>query len=346
MKKPKPRTTGILALIATFLVVGGVVFVAVLATPKINPDAQIPELPQPVTASPAASSTRVLVVDQNGARIVQGGESMLLTWPDDAKLLGRPASQLEGVDALTGERVYLGNGFERAESPGLRSPDGRRSLHPAPPKADGTGSVEVRLGTDRQVIVLRFANGKGLKEGTPVGWWDAETIAVIGRATSTRMVYAASLTGVLTPVAILPETANRIATYSGAVWYITAEPGEGLESPFIPPSSLHRVTRAGKDELLVDSDDQVIMTYVPSGDEVAYETQDEALFLLSNRVMRDVPLGSGTPLAFRDAAHLLLRRGDSIVSKDVVTGLEEVFMKLPKSGAALFPLPASSTTAE
>jgi hypothetical protein len=343
MKKPQARKTGLLALVATFLVVGGVVFVAMLATPAMNPDAKPPEfLPSPV-ATPHATSTGILVVDVSGARILKNGESKTLSWPGDVKLLGLPVSQLEGVDALTGERVYLANGFERDASAGIHSPDGRRSLYPAPAKADGTGSVEVRMGSDRQTIVLRLTNGRGVKEVTPVGWWNDETMAVAGRTTSTRVMYAATLSGSVTPVASLPETADRLAMYGGVLWYVTAEPGDGLESPFVPPSELHRVPRSGSDERLVRSEEQVIMRYVPRGTQVAYEAQDESVTLLSDRAMREAPLGSGTPLAFRDATHLLIRKDMKIVSKDVITGFEETLLDLTSAGAMIFPLPESST---
>jgi hypothetical protein len=343
MKKPQRRTTGLLALLATFLVVGGVVMVAMLATPKLDPNTKLSPLAQRPVSTPEATTTGMLVVDAAGARLLQDGESRTLSWPEDVKRLGAPISQLEGVDALTGERVYLTSGFAKESSAGIHSPDGRRSAHPAPSKADGTGSIEIRLGSDRRTVVLRVPNGGGVKDVILVGWWDDETIAFTGRTTSTRMVYAATLMGSVAPVAPIPDTADRLSMREGMLWYVTAEPGEGLESPFVPPSELHRVSRSGLDERLVRSEAQVVMTYTLRGKHIAYELQDESMMLHTDSALPEAPLGTGIPLMFRDAAHLVIQRNGDVISKDVVTGREEMLFHVSESGTMIFSLPESST---
>ncbi|MEO5927104.1 MAG: hypothetical protein ABIO72_00350 [Patescibacteria group bacterium] len=343
MKKTLSRPNGYLALFATFLVVGGVVFAAVLATPTINPDSKVPNLPEsPVTTATPTSTGGILVVDHSGAMLYQKEGSRPLSWPDDVKLLGRALSQMEGVDAKTGEHVYLTTGFVRATSTGIHSPDGRRALFPSPARADGTGSVEIRLGNEKQTIVLRVGS-KGVKDVMPLGWWDAETIAVTGRVTSTRMIYAATLAGEVTPIAIIPDNAADFSFEAGSMWYVTLQPGAGLESPPGPPSELHRLSRRDKDVVLATETTHVISVFIPFISSAAYQTDAGDLTLLSNTDVTEIPLGKGTPLAFIDATHLVIRRDGHLIKKDAITGLEETVLDMIPDGAAVFVVPGIST---
>jgi hypothetical protein len=345
MKKPLSRPNSFLALFATFLVVGGVVFVAVLASPKIAPESPLPGLvPAPVDA-PSATSVRLVLVTSRGATLVAQGASKALSWPDDVKLLGESLSQLEGADALTGERVYLTNGFVRATSSGIHSPDGRRSLHPSPGQADGTDSVEVRLGSERQRFVLRLPNGRGVRGAMPLGWWDDETIAVAGRTTTTLVAYAISLTGEVMPVAVLPDTAEHFSLRDGALWYVTAEPGEGLESPPGPPSSLHRVERSGKDERVADEPERVVTAYVARGHRFGYATDDGTMTVRMGSSDLAYPAGGGTPLLMPDETHLVIRRDNALILKDVITGREDTLLSRIENGTMVFDLPPDTSGA-
>lgn len=346
MKKPLSRPNGYLALFATFLVVGGVVFASILATPTINPDAKPGVLPQPpvVTASPTGTG-EVLVVSQEGAMLYAHEGSQKLSWPDDVKLLKRSLSQFEGADAKTGERVYLASGFVRATSTGIHSPDGRRGLFPSPAKADGTGSVEVRLGSETQTIVTRLGNGKGIKDVMPLGWWDSDSIAITGRVTSTRMVFAVTLAGVVTPIAPIPDVASGLSIEGGNVWYVTLEPGQGLESPPGPPSELHLILRDGADQRVVLETKNVITRYVTSGQTVAYQMDSGELSVispLSSSSQSKIPQGDGTPLLFIDWTHLVLRKDGKLFKRNVITGLEETILDSIPEDASVFVIPPST----
>ncbi|MFA5935495.1 MAG: hypothetical protein WC787_01410 [Patescibacteria group bacterium] len=345
MKKRPVRQSGMLALFATFLVVGGVVFAAILATPKIAPDAYKPPSAESPTDSPEATSTgRVLVIDNEGTRLFANGESKTLSWPEDVKLLGRAVSQIVGVDAFTGERVYLASGFARATSTGIHSPDGRRSLHPSSARADGTGSIEVRLGSESRTFVTRLPNGKAIKDVMPLGWWDNETVVLAGRVTSTRSLFAVSLTGSASLVASFPDMAQRISVIDGAVWHVTAEAGEGLEAVALPPSELHRVSRNGNDERVIQDGARVIAMYTVSGNNVAYSTDDGEINAKTE--MGALLVGKGAPLAFMDPTHLLVRQAKRIFMKDIVTGLESTVFVLTDDGAIVFVLPPADTSTQ
>lgn len=346
MKKTLSRPNGYLALFATFLVVGGVVFAAVLATPAINPDAKPPTLPQtPVATADATSTGGVLVIGDGKAILHRYEGSSGMTWPDDVKLLGKPLSQFEGADAKTGERVYLAAGFLRATSTGIHSPDGRRALFPSPAKADGTGNVEVHLGNERQTVVVRLGNGKGVKDVMPVGWWDSDSLAVTGRVTSTRMLFAVTLAGEVSPIVSIPDAANGLLAQGGNVWYVTLEPGEGLESPPGPPSELHRVSRDGDDIRLSVETKNVITAYVPFGDTVAYQKDSGEFFVISPLSSLDtgnIPLGDGTPLLFIDPTHVVIRKSGKLLRKEVFTGLEETILDTIPENASVYVVPPST----
>jgi len=345
MKKVPPKSKGYLALFATILVVAGVVAVAYVAAPQ-NPSkppvALIPESPTSTAPGP-----RLLIVDGLGARFVIDGKERPAKWPDDTAILGTPLSTLEGRDVLTGEPAYLLPEFVRAtSSAGLRSPDSRRSLYPAPARKDGAGAIEYRYGTESRTYVLRLSNGKAVSNVVPIGWWDSDTMAATGYVTTSRIVFAITLTGETMPVATLPDTINAVRAEQNAVWYVAVQPGEGLESAPSPPSALHRVTQDGKDATVVEEPDRVILNYIdtlisPEWFRVAYQTDDGHGVAISEHGDR-VPIGLGMPLAFLDDGRLLLLRGESLLVKDPSTGKEEQVANAPGDDGAVFILPPQS----
>ena len=342
MKKAPHKSKGYLALFATILVVAGVVAVAYVAAPQ-NPPKPAPALiPESPTSTPAGPA--LLIVDSVGARIVTDGKERPAKWPDDTAILGVPLSNLEGRDVLTGEPAYLLPEFVRAtSSAGLRSPDGRRSLYPAPARKDGAGSIEYRYGTESRTYVLRLPNGKAVSNVVPIGWWDSDTMAATGYVTTSRILFAITLTGETYQVAMLPDTIDAVRADNGSVWYVEVQPGEGLESAPSPPSSLHRVSRDGKDAIVVGEPDRIILTYIdtlisPDAFRVAYQTDDSHAVAIGQNGDR-IPMGLGMPLAFLDDGRLLLQRGESLIVKDPSTGKEAQVANAPGDDGAVFLLP-------
>jgi hypothetical protein len=330
---------------ATILVVGGVVAIAYLY-PNQNP-APGPILPADQTASlTEVKPLSIVLVNEGRARLFFNGEDKVLSWPEDIKLLGQPLSTLEGRDLGSGERAYLQEGFTLTGANfGIRSPDGRRTLHPAPARADGAGAFEVRFGLDQQIIAVRLPGGQGVQDVRPLGWWDSQTVAVMGLASSSRAIFSVGLSGGTRQVALLPDTAEQLAAYYGKVWYVTAERGQGLEQPPAPPSELHQLSFDGTDNLLSRETNRVILHYAPSLDaQVAYLT-DDGQTVSSNRggVAYDLnvpnyPVGEGVPLGFADKTKLIFKTDQKLWLKDLITGQEDLIIDLASDKGAIFIL--------
>lgn len=336
MKKTPPGSKGYLALFATFLVVGGVVGVAYLESQsKGGPTKQTPSFL--VATSTAKGDVSLLVVDGRGSRIVEDGTERPAAWPDDTNLLGAPLSTLVGRKVLTGEPAYLLPEFILAtSSAGIRSPDGRRSLHPSPSRKDGAGVIEVRNGSESHAYVLRASGGRAVKDVVPVGWLDGETMAATGFVTSSRILFSVSLSGDVEQIAYLPDTISMVRADHGSVWYVAVQPGEGLESAPLPPSSLHRVQREGVDTGAVEESNRVILNFVTSVDmsKVAYGTDDGQAATVSDGATKS--LGLGMPLSILDDGRILLLRGASLLVVDAATGAEKRIADAPGDDGAIF----------
>ncbi|MFH1078315.1 MAG: hypothetical protein V1745_03505 [Patescibacteria group bacterium] len=336
MKKTPPGSKGYLALFATFLVVGGVVGVAYLGSQsKGGPAKQTPSIQVPT--STRASGVSLLVVDGRGSRIVENGTERSATWPDDTNLLGTPLSTLVGRKVLTGEPAYLLPEFVLAtSSAGIRSPDGRRSLHPSPSRKDGAGVIEVRNGSESHAYVLRATGGRAVKDVAPVGWWDSETMAATGFVTSSRILFSVSLSGDVEQVAFLPDTISMVRADHGSVWYVAVQPGEGLESAPLPPSSLHRVQREGTNTVVAEETSRVILNFVMFVDmsKVAYATDDGQITVVSEGTTTS--LGLGVPLGILDDGRVLLLRDSGLFVVDPATRAEERAADAPGDDGAVF----------
>lgn len=334
-----------LAPLATFLVVGGVAAIAYLNPNNNSASGPISETDKSANSVEVKSLSIVLVNEKN-ARLFFNGADKILSWPEDVKLLGQPLSTLEGRDLSSGERAYLKEGFTLTDAAfGIRSPDGRRTLHPAPPKADGAGAFEVRFGLDRQIIAVRLPSGQGVKDVRPLGWWDSQTVAVAGLTTSSRAIFSVGLSGGTRQVAFLPDTAEQLAAYYGKVWYITANTNQGLEQSPAPPSELHQISFDGTDNLLSRETSRVIVRYAPSIDsQVAYLT-DDGQTISANRggVVYDLntpnyPVGPGVPLGFADQTRLIFKKDQKMWLKDLITGQEDFIADLTSAKGAIFIL--------
>ncbi|MBI4139226.1 hypothetical protein HY479_03715 [Candidatus Uhrbacteria bacterium] len=330
--KKKRSVRGLFALIPT-LVLATVAASAYLRPPTPQPPAKQPSAPAAPEGGP-----RILIVGQTGASLVVGTERRALSWPDDVKLLGAPLSTLRGRDPQTGEDAWLDTGFVRATSSGLRSPDGRRSLHPTPSAPDGTGAVIVKFGGDVRTIILREANGRGIRDARAVGWWDDETIAVVGVRQGAQTMFAVGLAGDVRTVAVMPETASRFEIRDGALWVVTLTPGEGLESEPRPPSELHRITKDGTDERVVTDAERVIARIaVRDGALAAYQTEDGRLFQGASSYAI-----SGTLLDPAPDGWVLVSRGPDLVLLQPATGEERLLPRPDEPVLATFILPAAT----
>ncbi len=260
-----------------------------------------------------------LLADDSGAWFQSASGSIPLMWPEDVKLLGSALSSFRGHDVKTGENAYLESGFVFATSSiGIRSPDGRRSIHPTPSAPDGTGAILIRYGGDTSNVILREGNGRGIRDAQAVGWWDNETVAVVGIKNSVRTAFAVGIAGGVRVVASLPETATQIEMFDGGLWYVTITTGEGLESEPEPPSELHKFTADGKDSILLVSTTTVISRYVVvDGNLVA--TQNNEGKIHHSSYTEDV-VAVGALLDATADGKLLIRNGVDLLFGDPRSG--------------------------
>lgn len=345
-RRQKIRTNFPLAIFATLLIVGGVVLVTYVASQ--TPSA--PSIASPALTAQHATSTSqaFLVVSAEGSRIVTGDVSTPFHFPDDAAKLGAPLSTLEGVRVSSGERVVLdADAHVVLASDALRSPDGRRTLAAAPFRKDGVGTVFVRYGKETQELVLRLPDGTPIRSAIPVGWWDERTAAVTGVVTSTRAVFAVSITGSIERVAFLPDEFDHLSIERGAAWYTTETPGPGLEAQPMPPATMERIGRDGAHTIVATENAGLILSYVMNASGmVAYAIalQDGGASrgaVVSDGNMQPV---DGVPLlVLKDGAMLLRRQNGKEMSQIIlvrVDGAEEVLSNLAgvPSDAAVFAL--------
>lgn len=320
-RSPKAKPSGCLALLATFIVVSGVVAVAIFAS-----------TPKKVTLSEGADQNETekflflpayLVVDEGGARIISGEQERKLIWPDDIKLLGQTLSTLIGRDLESGADVFLENNF--VVDLNFHSPDGRHVATRAGMRQDGTSGIEIKYGNKVASHVLRLTDGSSVRDARPIGWFDNETVAIFGLATSTRAIYALNLSGNVRLIAQLPEFIEQIRVSEGYVWYIGVTPGEGLEGIPRPPSELHRLGLNGVDEVIVRSETDIIDAYASRGQLISLKTSRENI----------------SPLIYLNDKFILLLEDEKYYVKNLETG--NIYESgAAEKGASVFALPHAS----
>lgn len=313
------QNKGFTAVFISLLVIAAAIAVVFVYPDRFSPKIAPPPISPSATQSFDPSGSRVLLADDAGAWLQSASGSRPLKWPEDVKLLGAPLSTFRGHDAKTGEDAYLESGFVFATSSvGLRSPDGRRSIHPTPSAPDGTGAILIRYGGDTHTVILREENGRGIRDAHAVGWWDNETAAVVGIRNSIRTAFAVGIAGGVRAVSSLPETAARIEMRDGGLWYVTLTPGEGLESEPTPPSELHKLASDGKDATPMIFPTMVIARYVViDGNLIATQNENGKIFYSSSY---ENAVAEGMLLDATSDGKLLIRKGDNLLFGDPRSG--------------------------
>lgn len=282
------------ALVATILVVVGVATVAYLAQPpKQDADKTGSKIPEVLSQK---ASSALLVVDAEGARLadLSDGSVSQLSWPDDVARLGKPLSQISGATSRGGQAMWLDPGFKLASSTSLRAPDGRRTAWLGSDRRDGGSMVMVSMGNSTNSYTLRSRNGKRISGVQLVGWTGPQELAYVGAATDTRWIYLLDMDGTVTSLAQVPEDAWLFRVTDGSVYYATAVPGEGLESPQAAPSAIWRVGLGGKAEKIVDEPNSVIQSFLGKRDRLVYSLQDGTCKMSQNGMTKT--LGKGLPI--------------------------------------------------
>jgi hypothetical protein len=255
----------------------------------------------------------VLVGTESDLRQVDR-EGKISPWQKGATSSARD-TVIEGRDFKTGERAY----FSMAEGKILFptheffAPNGKHWASVGPPRDDGTATITLRESSSTRSIVVRESAGRAIREGRLIGWWNADTLALAGRVSSTPALYAVPLTGAAQFVASLPPIAERIRVIYGNAWYLTALPGEGLEAEFQPPSELHRVNIKGKDDILIQMRDGVMTDYeIGKEGDIFYQRTDGTLYRQKEGDESASHFGNGALLGMTICDDLLIRQGMSL----------------------------------
>jgi len=353
-KQPKKQGNGggktnvPLILFATVLVVAGIVGATFLSSKKAGKETkQVQALP------PSSAATSTETVRPSGTVLLANADSVTLLSPsgkaerqasvdfwksaDPAKL---PS---EGSLAANGSNSYF---LSPEQASGTResflSPDRRYVARLGAPKRDNAAALEVIQAREApQTIVLRDRRGKALSDAALLGWIGPRTLAIVAVATSSRGLFTADLNGTLRQIAQLPDNVIYAEARGGAVWYATAQLGEGLESSPKGPSELRRISPDGQDVLAARDELRVFQVAVPDGaGHVMYSTDDgQAFYLKIGDETTRKALGKRHPLAYMPGGKLLLRDGFDLVAADPESGGSSVVAALPEGEVRVFVLP-------
>lgn len=336
-----------LAIFATVLVVAGIAGAAYLSYKQPKPEAK------PAPAAPAPAATSAEAARPSGTVVMANADSVVLVYPSgkterlstDAFWALDKADRLpaEGSNAANGSGAFL---LSPEQASGTRetflSPDRRYIARLGEPKRDNAAALEIVQGREApQTIVLRDRRGKALTDTVLLGWIGPRTLAVLAVATSSRCLFAAELNGTLRQIAQVPDDIVYAEARGGAVWYATAQLGEGLESTPKGPSELHRVTSDGQDMLAARDDLRVFQVAVPDGKgHLMYTTDDgQSFYLTVGDEKTRLALGKRRPLGYFPDGNLLLRDGYGILSLDPEDGRSLEISAVPEGEVKAFVLP-------
>ncbi|MHB8831157.1 MAG: hypothetical protein ACYC44_03535 [Patescibacteria group bacterium] len=283
-------------LIVVCVIVVGVAILSVTAS-KTKPSSNSSQ-PAQTPAPTSGKGPAFLVLSSDGLKLMSldGSRESKIVWPDDVSKLGKPLSQIRGVDLETGQAVWLDSGFVRASSTAWRSPDGRRNAYLASDRRDGSGAIEVKQGNESTLLVLRQKSGRKITDEQLLGWLDKDTLVLAAVATSTRNILTLDLNGTLTPIANLPDDAWLIKVADGAIYYARATPGEGIEMSQSPPSSLWKIVPGKGIEEIAEEPSHVIQNFVVSEGMVVYAIEDNNMTQIANDGLKS--LGKGLPMLY------------------------------------------------
>ncbi len=245
-----------------------------------------------------ATPVLLLLTDSSATLVDLNGSSTRMTRAEfDRRATGETRlASLEGANAANGSVVTVKN-----------------NLPPAP--------LTLRIGSIR------------LRDLRIHGWADAKTMYVTALKESVRAVFAVGTSGAVRELAPLPDNVLSIEVRRGALWYITANQGEGIETEPLPPSELHRVDLDG-DHLVVKDDKRLILEGVPGPKgEVAVYFND------GKTEISGKDFGMRHPLVSLNDGRLVMRDGFDLILVDPATGETAKFGPLPEGSVEVYEMP-------
>ncbi len=201
-------------------------------------------------------------------------------------------------------------------------------------KTDGASVIQLTDKTKSKELILRQSSGTPIKDASIAGWFDDERMMIIGHATDTKWLYSFSTQGIVQPIVSLPETIVSFQVKDGALWYVTATQGEGIESDPTGPSDVHRVVMSPsiQDTIEHHEDTRVVIGFTG--------TQPLA-FTLDNgeSFWKDISIGKRRPLLVLPDQRLIVRDGFDLVLFDPKTGATRKLMATPEGAVTIFVMP-------
>lgn len=323
-KKPNSKENGdgynglkkFVAIFATFVIVVGVSVVAALSS---RPSSDTQEKTSVVSPDPAVAISpepAFMVLDKDGAKLVSvdGKRERGLVWPDDASSLGKALSLIKGADARSGQPAWLDPGFVHASPTAVRAPDGRRTAWIGSDRRDGSTTVFIKYGNETQTYTLRQTNGRKIADAQLIGWTAPQELAFVGLATSSRALFRLDTNGSIAYIAPIPDEAWLFRANDAAVYYTTAQTGQGIETAQSPPSALWRVATVmpgAKAEKIWEENRTVIQSFITGSDgRISYILDDGSVRILIDG--QPYMKGPGTPILFA-GNDVLTRDGEKLV---------------------------------
>lgn len=317
----------VLAVFTTALVVLGVVGVALLTSMMQKAE---PKRSSQLDEQPTVAPVLLLLNESSATLLDLSGSSTRITMEDFARGFAENLPS-DGADAANGSAVSYADQ--------IRSKDGR-IVRLGMPKTDGASVMDIEENGRISSIVLRIGAAP-LRDARVHGWSETGTVFVTAIVTSTRAVFSVDAGGAIRELAALPDTVFALETRNGAVWFIAASPGEGIESDPMPPSEAYRVNVSQVGERILREESRLILSLVPGPRQaIAYLTNDGlATFMKIGDPTSAVSLGKKRPLLFLQDGRLLVRDGFDLFFFDQVQGVSSKIGTLPEGRVTVYELP-------
>lgn len=336
------KATTFLALFTTVIVILGVTGVAVLTSLRSTaPSSSSRGLIAPTSTTTVASEPELLLVNDSGMTALSlDGRTEHMTSAEFAARVPAPFRPVEGADAANGSpRVFsLDKGSKQPRE--YVSPDRRYVARMGQPKSDGASVIETWQPNEKPQQTALRVGSLAVREAILFGWGDSKTLLISALSKGVHAVFSVSLGGSVSQLAPLPDTTIWAEGRGAEVWYVTAQPGEGIESDPKPPSELHRVTLKG-DDLVVRDDQRVFMSVVSGKDgRIAYRMDDGvAAFMRIGDVSSRAILDKRQPILFLDDGRLVVRDGFDLWVMDPATGAITKIGTLPEGNVDAYLMP-------
>lgn len=203
-------------------------------------------------------------------------------------------------------------------------------------KRDETSEGVWRMEGGGWEVVLRTSSGKAYQAPALLGFFDATHALITARRDDVTEALTVSRSGSVHELGELPEAFTSFGIQAGAFWLATFQPGEGLESPPLGPSSVLRFSVDNTTSTVVTGERVINSLAVDSADRLAYGFENGYFQLLETSSTWG---GQGRPLLWTVDHRLILVRDTDIFLADPATQAVNFLTHLPTLPRAAFLSP-------